>query len=287
MRLFWIPVFVVVLLLAGVVVVGWLCAEPRADGRTLSEWLSTYTYNGDNSALSNAIGKIGPAAVPFLLAKLRARDPEWKAWLGKAAGGISLPGLGVPASASQHTEAEVGFALLGTQAVSAIPELSKMLLTAHNARDYGLALGRIGPAARPVLLTALTNANWELRRAAVFGLTATTEMALASVTNVGPLLHDPHPEVAMIAAVRSMEFLPGPLAVEAGIETLRDSRPPIQWCGLFWLQRSVRTNRTSALPAITPLLDSPEPKVRQMATNLVEEISSPTEVQRGKKLSHG
>jgi hypothetical protein len=102
------------LLLAGVAVVGWHGFEPRVDGRTLSEWLSTYTYKGDNSALSNAVGKIGPAAVPFLLTKLRARDPEWIAWLG---------------------------------------------------------------------------------------LTATTEMALASVTNVGPLLHDPHPEVAWSSGV--------------------------------------------------------------------------------------
>ena len=53
-------------------------------------------------------------------------------------------------------------------------------------------------------------------------------MALTSMTNVRPLIHDPDVGVAMAAASASMSSLPSPQGLEAGIEALGDARAPVQ-----------------------------------------------------------
>jgi HEAT repeat protein len=144
------------------------------------------------------------------------------------------------------------------------------------------ALGYIGPVAKPVLLSALTNSIPQIRGDAIEGLTC-TEMALASAADVRSLVHDSDVRVAMVASSRSMAWLPAPQGLEVGIEALRDSRPFVLEYALRCLQQNVKTNRTLALPAIIPLLESPDARVRETATNVFREISSPAEVRKGRQ----
>lgn len=271
------------LLLMGVVLIVSRDDEPRVDGRTLSEWLRLYRYTDDNTEVSNAVHRIGVEAIPILLAKLRATEPKWKRKVTQVGGGKFLPHRWLYTTHYQHEDAWHGFSFLGTQAVSAIPELSKMLFDTNTHGVSASVLGYIGADARPVLLTALTNANQGIRSAAVVGLTATTEMALASAEEVIRLVHDPDIGVAMTAASRSMSWLPPPQGLEVGIEALRDPRPIVQEYALRCLQQWVKTNRTSALPVIIPLLESSDPRLRDTATNVFREISSPQELSRGEE----
>ena len=283
MKGFWLQLLVVLgLVLAGLVLWLKIPREPSVDGRTLTEWLQARRYPPDDSSeVSNAVCKIGPQAVPFLLAKLHAKSPAWMLKLRRTRLGERLPYHWLDPALQKHEEAEFGICCLGTQAVSAIPELSRMFFDTNGHGPGGFTLGRIGLEARPVLLSALTNASALIRLNGVIGLMATREMALASETNVRPLIHQPDLQLATATVFHSMMRLPGARGLTVAIEALHDSRPPIQHIGLIGLQLFVKTNRTSALPAIIPLLESPDPMVRKTATNLFQELSSPAELHQG------
>jgi hypothetical protein len=274
------------LLIAGVVgFITQLDDEPVEDGRTLSEWIrfgQDNHYRRDNTDVTNAIRRIGETAIPVLVAKLRAKTPPWKEKLHRALDGRFLPSGWFYSPFQQHGDANYGFSILGAQAAPTIPELSRMLFDTNTHGVSASALGYVGAEARPILLSALTNANPSIRIAAVVGLTVSTEMARASATNVLPLVHDPDMSVALTAGSRSMSWLPPPQGLDVAFEALRDSRPFVQEYALRCLQVHVKTNRTSLLSSIIPLLQSPDPRLRETATNMFREISSPQEIQRGR-----
>jgi hypothetical protein len=152
--------------------------EPSYAGEPLSEWLVLYErpgrHGGVPTAAERAIRSIGTNALPCLLEWIRYELPPWRRALLKVAtwpvpgktldegkvvyGKSSIEGK----SLRRAEQAQVGFALLYTNAVSAIPEL-EALMKNNRKPSVGLraiyALSEIGIAALPALTNALANVN--------------------------------------------------------------------------------------------------------------------------------
>ncbi len=150
--------------------------EPHYGGKSLSEWLALYPGAGRNGGVPTeaelAVRAVGTNALPFLLTSLRYELPAWRKGLlklatrpvegktleeGKVTYGRSRI---VGKNARKTTLADMGFIILGTNAVSAIPEL-EALMKNNRKPDNGVraiyALGEIGGPAIAVLTNALAD----------------------------------------------------------------------------------------------------------------------------------
>jgi HEAT repeat protein len=133
-------------LVAGVFAMLYATREPSADGRTLSEWLRLVRKNyaqRDNTDATNAVRAIGAKAVPILIEKLRKTDPAWKIRVYNEWSRKIFDDEWVFAARYEAYEGVLGFSIVGTQAVAAIPELSKMLFDTNNDTRVGEALGYV------------------------------------------------------------------------------------------------------------------------------------------------
>jgi hypothetical protein len=152
--------------------------EPRYDGKSLSEWLALYCRPEANRGLPSeaelAVRSIGTNALPFLLESLRYELLPWRETLLKLAT-QRVPGktlaegkivygrsLIVGKTARRAERADLGFVILNTNAVLAIPAL-EALMKNNQKPDMSLraiyALGEIGGPAIPALTNALADIN--------------------------------------------------------------------------------------------------------------------------------
>ena len=155
--------------------------EPVFKGRKLTSWLESHVptssanppYNSPGwKQADEALRAIGSNAVPTLLEMIRAKDPPpWRLKLLLFAGRFRWTGVNYRYAWSRNEEAEYAFEVLGTNAVSAVPELIKLyeedvLPSSYAAR----ALGHIGRGANPALpnlLRRFTHTNSNVRFCAV------------------------------------------------------------------------------------------------------------------------
>src|SRR5687767_1766984 len=82
--------------------------EPRARGKSLSTWLERAGMGWREDAPEEsklAIREIGTNAIPFLLKKLQATEPQWKVWLQGASIGERLPQRWLYSEDLDHNEA--------------------------------------------------------------------------------------------------------------------------------------------------------------------------------------
>jgi len=157
--------------------------EPVYEGRPLSSWLyhhvpSSAAIPGYNSAgwkkADEAIRHIGTNAIPTLLEMIRAKDrPRFVLKLKETAQRLGLPQKIYVYASWRHEEAEYAFEMLGTNAVSAVPELIRIYernISASSQACAAQALGHIGrgaQAALPALIRRFTHTNDEVRFRAV------------------------------------------------------------------------------------------------------------------------
>jgi hypothetical protein len=141
-------------------------SEPEYEGRPLSEWLAqcdgTVT---SREKIRPAVRHIGTNAVPYLLKWISYETPSWRKTLyNKLPPPIRfkfqrwLQGKG----GRQAECAIVGFMFLGTNAVTAIPQLEALMndnTKAVSSVRAIFALGNIGEPAIPVLQSALADSN--------------------------------------------------------------------------------------------------------------------------------
>src|SRR5215471_3071562 len=150
--------------------------EPRYQNRSLSQWLSNFTPPPgvkDGSPESSpefiqateAVRHIGPAAIPFLLARIQHQST-----LSKARDSLGSRLIRMRPSAifvrlgtrmwdvkrdERGDQAVAGFRALGTNGASAIPQLFRLASdpTQDNVPKWATqALGGIGPPALPELV---------------------------------------------------------------------------------------------------------------------------------------
>jgi HEAT repeat protein len=136
-------------------------SEPSIDGKRLSVWLGEYQksipkpeYEGDpriRARAEQAVRKIGPNAIPWLLVELSAKEPTR---------GDELPANFYSGGAiGRRWLAVAGFEILGSAAKRATAALVRLLDDQQTSYTAATALGGIGVESIPVLTQALTNAH--------------------------------------------------------------------------------------------------------------------------------
>jgi HEAT repeat protein len=253
--------------------------EPSVDGRSLSEWLRLGVHSQftrDNTDVTNAVRKIGVKAIPILLDKLRAEDPAWKETLTSGWRRRFFPEQWVHGTAWGYMEANWGFSILGTQAVSAIPSLSAMMIEQGRG---GFQLGCIGTQALPVLKAALTNDNAKIRINALFGAMARSDVARAAAKEIVGLRHDTN-EIVSMFALSATSALPKDQQLAVLKAFLADPRPSIQVRALVSIEYR-GLDSTNAIPLIVPFLTNIDFMVRRTASNALLSVAPATAAEYG------
>src|SRR5579863_8942307 len=166
--------FAAVAAVVGVAIVSWLGwnfyqrhAEPVYEGRRLSEWLVAFEPRNvmwGNTVVSRdrwsrsvterdarrAVHELGTNCLPVLLKMLLATDPPLKTKLLGLLAKQHYWRPHITTANDLHTEAQQAFYILGAQAESAVPELTRMLNENPSSDTrYMVAwvLNYVGPAA--------------------------------------------------------------------------------------------------------------------------------------------
>jgi hypothetical protein len=150
--------------------------EPSYQGETLSQWLDALPdrqpeLQGD-SQWRRAFRHMGTNAIPFLLKRIQAEDSVLEAklmdWAEKHDVSVVLP---FKRSYFRQQRAAIGFRLLGSQAMSAVPELVDLMKRGGESGWFAAyALSGIGQEAVLPLAEALTNQAPEIRTSAASAL---------------------------------------------------------------------------------------------------------------------
>ena len=214
--------------------------EPVFKGRTLTSWLESHVptssanppYNSPGwHRADEALRAIGSNAVPTLLEMIRAKDPPpWRLKLLQFAGRFRLTRVNYRYAYPRNEEAQYAFEVLGTNAVSAVPELIKIYeddVSPSSQRCAARALGHIGREAQPALpnlMRRFTHTNSEVRFNAV-------------------------------SAVMYIGGEPG-VVVPALISALKDPSVNVRWNALVGLS-GFGTRARPAVPEILKMIDDP------------------------------
>jgi hypothetical protein len=183
-------------------------SEPHYQGRSLSKWLVVYrNYSGSREA-EQAIRTIGTNALPYLLQWIRQEPPFWRQAMFRVLPKpisqrvynlIIMPGY------DRAARATWAFGILGTNAASAIPELTTMIHDPTRPNTAGraiVALSSLGPPAFPHMTAALSNTNHPYRGQIAFFLGELMVHRVGTNACLPPLtavLNDPDPGVRTIA----------------------------------------------------------------------------------------
>ena len=228
-------------------------AEPEFKGKALSEWLVTMKTNSSDA---EAIRQIGTNGLPTLMNIISVEQWSRKRVLGKlksrdireAAGNKDIPtevfrGLAVD-----------GFAVLGTNAEPAIPQLKRLLYNNPECRpEVSCALAQIGPKGFAVLTNAMNDDNLVAALVFTIGQKGGGDSQTVTRILIGAL-DNPDPQVRGTAA----EFLAGKdasLAVPA-LARILDDKESYPW------QRAL-----VALQSYGPAAKGAVPKLWSVFTN--------------------
>lgn len=201
--------------------------EPRHQGRSLSQWLMIY-YESDRPnadralrpVAASAIRAIGTNALPCLLSWIRFETPSWHRDLARVMPmrvGNSRPARAtVYRSYHQAEAARLGFRLLGTNAIGAMPELKLMMQDPSHPETANRAievLSRLGPPAFALMEDGLANTNQPFRESIALFLGLNTASSVGTNTCLPLLtnaLGDPDPEIRTTASnmIKRLTALP-------------------------------------------------------------------------------
>ena len=204
-------------LIAGLALLVWLISErePEYEGRKLREWISAYRRQhgnelGTSGGAAEAIRKIGPAGIPWLLS-WADREPSSRRffqWLAYHLPDAITPAkfkywcrYSIPDSDRLADEACAAFFALGTNGVSAIPELTSRLYRPNRPYTVGRSaqmLCHIGRPATSVLIHQLETTNAPSRRRVIAVLVSHSPANLDTEKLIPPIircLDDPDTEI--------------------------------------------------------------------------------------------
>jgi HEAT repeat protein len=179
-------------------------------GKTVKGWVVQLTTPEPNAReqAAAAIKALGSNAVPGLVRLLETRDSFFRkrVWafasqLPVRVRQVVLPRIRPPDAALIRSSAARSLGLLGPDAETAIPALSKSLRSgdAHAQWDAAGALGGIGKSAMPDLIAALGDRDPNVRRAGAYGLGEAGSHATEAAPALLVALEDPSAEVQVAA----------------------------------------------------------------------------------------
>jgi hypothetical protein len=255
-------------------------SELIVEGRPLSHWLAVASNNedGNDAARTNAetlIRSLGPAIIPYLLDWLQT-PPGWREKYGSRWNQFVI-GRG----SSKYTvdryhahrirsQAVIGFQILGTNGVTAIPKLRKLMRDDRYAKDVARVLGRIqSDEALDMLLVLLKHPDSEVRFSALDGLGEFRRERLLRATNdLVQMLDDSDEGVAAVATHIVSVFVPASQAVPALTRKLSDSRTMVAQSALRGFH-AAGPHAEPARSAILTMLTNSDEQTRSIATNVV------------------
>ena len=256
-------------LLAGIVIAGIAFylrppSEPVYQGKRLNTW-GTLRYTGNRAEqvqAHHALLQIGPKALPFLLAEIRARDSRLLK-INKA-----------PAKEVRQRQALAIFQILGPVAKPAIPSLLGLLAQTEMDGVAAEALAAIGPEGVAALARTLDSQNKWARFLAVRALRKTGG---ASVPIAGPALlrslKDSAPEVRADAALSlsRLHFNP-PATIPALLPNLGDTSAWVRTLTASALG-SYGPDAKAAVPSLLKLLNDSDAEVAAAAQGALSRIA--------------
>ncbi len=273
------------LLLGAIIAVVAFYSEPRARGHTLTEWLR---WNEDpDSDVSNkagiseqemraAINEIGPRAIPYLLGMLRAEDTTWDRLLRDLHSRAPWLPIHVRWADYIRSQGVTGFAVLGTNARTAIPALTKLLYapTPENQDPdcfpaYCLAF--IGEESLPVFRAALGSTNWQTQYRVLSGLAGASNLAQVLLPEIRPFQTNSEEVIASLAVERLMRYAPREEAEQVAIRALQSGRGQVRQIALWQLRRKV-INPEKPIPILIQLLNDRDRIFRQSVSNALREL---------------
>ena len=189
LRRVFISVLAGALLLAGVFALSHYFSEPRHGGQRLTFWLKEY-YERSSPRSEKAILAIGTNAIPTLMKMLLE---ERSFFLSSLVEKLPIEFVRDDSAWMQRRNlATVGFRVLGSNAVSAVPALLPLLEDRSRSYLAAEALQYIGEPALMPVEAYLTSTNANTKRYAVHLILAITDHAPAKVQS---LLDHPDPVV--------------------------------------------------------------------------------------------
>ena len=193
------------IVVAALVILAWFILssnqspEPVYQGKPLTVWLKEGSgsfgqdiTSGEQQKAAEVVGYIGTNAIPTLLHMLRVKNSPLKTKLILILNNQKLIRIHLISDNDLEFEALYGFRILGTNGVSAVPELVRVFeknISLDSQRYTIASLGAIGPPAKvaiPSVLQVTTNTNydWRVRYAAVgsvFEMRADPQIAMPAM----------------------------------------------------------------------------------------------------------
>lgn len=159
--------------------------EPVYHGRRLSEWLSVVSSHAYDEELSpemaeaeSAVRNIGTNALPYLLAWIKYEPPVWRVKLGRSlpdrfADSPTISRLVEGAAQERASVSIFGFRILGTNALSAISELTVLMSDTNSpgaSKRAVLALSGLGVEGFEALVSTFSDPHKPNRFRIIFSL---------------------------------------------------------------------------------------------------------------------
>lgn len=280
-------------LLVTLAVWSWAPRQPSWEGRSLSDWLKDFeparTRNPsavdeqNAAAAQRAIQGMGTNCLPFLLRRIAQIQPApLEKMLITLEDQLAEQEVKIPWTPTQ-TRLEVGVSdacdavkALGHQAVPAIPELKRWLLSSSDVKVSmgAYLLANIAPEGIEVLIAASTNRTMLNRAAVAVRLHSITSEHPQAFTALLGMTADADPGVRGQAG-----FLITSSRYEAVViwpvinRLLADVESSVRREILRKLER-FRGDLRPAEPALTVLLSDPDPELSKAASRLLDKIKA-------------
>jgi hypothetical protein len=269
--------------------------EPMYEGRTLSEWMGDYHMPwGDglgpwdeqmrrHENASNAIVRIGPKAIPYLLKWLDYEQPSWSVkfcdflrnhCIKMKFGRTLLYSLESPQTISIHSP--YTFRVLGPCAEEAIPKLAILLNNPKRevAQRAGAALSTLGSKGLSPLMTALVDTSRTNRADIALCIGSMCESGRPAI----PLLircikEQNNKELCACACAALSQIQPDPdLVLPDLIDSIADTKrrniPAIRYL------EKIGPVASNAVPVLLIALRDPDPGIREYVTNALKSIDT-------------
>jgi HEAT repeat protein len=256
--------------------------EPRYNGRRLSKWLIAYRHAEDQDKAVEAISAIGTNAIPFLLrwlqeppspkrTKIRNALPNW------VRNNQFVFHLLDPRLSEATMAAPMGFRVLGTNALPAIPDLVRISQT-NNQTAGVMAVVTLAGMGQPGLvatLTIVTNGSLQHRSFAMDWMAKNQSLYSDPAPAIPVLvscLSDTNSFIVQKAAETLGAFRLQPeIVVPRLADALTNSRPAARVAAIVAL-KEYGANAVPALDAISNCLNDRLSGVSNTAARAIEKI---------------
>ena len=284
---------ITVLLLTTALLIGgviwWFQREPEYQGRPLSEWtkLARSYKAADQKGAREALLAMKDEAVPELADSLVQGETLLEK-INRSVGHKLPPKqrrhamkiFGIGEVITRKTEALEALKLMGTNAQAAVPALAQVLRDPNVSLSSmaGLALGEMGPAAVPELISALDEGDYNVRANACHALQRLGPDAVAAAPRLVYSLENETGPILPVASYTLSRIGPGALPA------LLPSLSHTNWTTRRWAAYAIGfmvPGEVDPAPHLYPLTRDEHPEVRLVALQTLGRIyiSSPEGIQ--------